>query len=227
VPLPFQTSEELFQRIPEGEMRKILDLFAERGFTRNAAIFREGDAAGALYIVRTGLVKLTSLSERGTESILHILRPGDVFGELIVNEEKRPFTAVAVTDVTVAILKRKDLLDLLASHPPFSRNFTKMLSTRLLRVEKEFAGLLHAWAYHRLARELLHLSEDLGVETPAGTLISLHLTHEELSNLIGTARETVTIQLHKFEEMGMIRRKGRRIIVNRPRLADYLSVEEA
>ncbi len=227
MPLPFQTSEELFQRIPEGETRKILDLFAEREFARDAAIFREGDAAGALFIVRTGLVKLTSLSERGTESILHILRPGDVFGELIVNEEKRPFTAVAVTDVTVAILKRKDLLDLLASHPSFSRNFTKMLSTRLLRVEKEFAGLLHAWAYHRLARELLHLSEDLGVETPAGTLIPLHLTHEELSNLIGTARETVTIQLHKFEEMGMIRRKGRRIIVNRPRLADYLSVEEA
>jgi CRP/FNR family transcriptional regulator len=227
MPLPFQTSEELFRRIPEGETRKILDLCAEREFPRDAAIFREGDAAEALFIVRTGLVKLTSLSERGTESILHILRPGDVFGELIVNEEKRPFTAVAVTDVTVAILKRKDLLDLLSSHPSFSRNFTKMLSTRLVRVEKEFAGLLHAWAYHRLARELLHLSEDLGVETPAGTLIPLHLTHEELSNLIGTARETVTIQLHKFEEMGMIRRKGRRIIVNRPRLAEYLSVEEA
>ncbi|KRT75019.1 MAG: Crp/Fnr family transcriptional regulator [Deltaproteobacteria bacterium CSP1-8] len=227
MPLPFQTSEELFRRIPEGETRKILDLCTEREFPRDAAIFREGDAAEALFIVRTGLVKLTSLSERGTESILHILRPGDVFGELIVNEEKRPFTAVAVTDVTVAILKRKDLLDLLSSHPSFSRNFTKMLSTRLVRVEKEFAGLLHAWAYHRLARELLHLSEDLGVETPAGTLIPLHLTHEELSNLIGTARETVTIQLHKFEEMGMIRRKGRRIIVNRPRLAEYLSVEEA
>jgi len=227
VPLPFQTSEELFRRIPEGETRKILDLCAEREFARDSAIFREGDVAEALFIVRTGLVKLTSLSEGGTESILHILRPGDIFGELIVNEEKRPFTAVAVTDVTVAILKRKDLLDLLSSHPSFSRNFTKMLSTRLVRVEKEFAGLLHAWAYHRLARELLHLSEDLGVETPAGTLIPLHLTHEELSNLIGTARETVTIQLHKFEEMGMIRRKGRRIIVNRPRLVKYLSVEEA
>ena len=65
------------------------------------------------------------------------------------------------------------------------------------------------------------------METPAGTLIPLPLTHEELSNLTETARDTVTVQLHRFEEMGMIRRKGRRIIVNRPRLADYLSVEEA
>jgi len=64
MPLPFQTSEELFRRIPEGETRKILDLCAEREFPRDAAIFREGDAAEALFIVRTGLVKLTSLSER-------------------------------------------------------------------------------------------------------------------------------------------------------------------
>lgn len=226
MPLPFQTSEELFRGIPEREARKILDLCSERKFPSEAAIFREGDPADALVIVKTGLVKLVSLSERGTDSILHILRPGMIFGELVINEEKRPFTAVAVTDVTVTILRRKDLLDLLSSLPAFSRNFLRMLSTRLLRVEKDFADLLNAWAYHRLARELLHLAGDLGVETPAGTLIPLHLTHEDLSNLIGTARETVTIQLHKFEEMGMIRREGRRIIVNRPRMAEYLSVEE-
>jgi len=225
VALPFQTSEELFRGIPEGEARKILDLCSERPFPPDAAIFREGDVADALFIVKTGLVKLVSLSERGTGSILHILHPGEIFGELVIHEEKRPFTAVTVTDVTVSRLKRKDLLDLLSSIPSFSRNFLGMLSARLLRVERDFADLLNAWAYHRLARELLHLAGDLGEETPAGTLIPLHLTHEDLSNLIGTARETVTIQLHKFEEMGMIRREGRRIIVNRARLADYLSAE--
>jgi CRP/FNR family cyclic AMP-dependent transcriptional regulator len=225
VALPFQTSEELFRGIPEGEARKILDLCSERQFPPDAAIFREGDPADALFIVKTGLVKLVSLSERGTDSILNILRPGEIFGELVINQAKRPFTAVAVTDVTVFRLKRKDLLDLLSSISSFSRNFLGMLAARLLRVERDFADLLNAWAYHRLARELLHLACDLGEETPAGTLIPLHLTHEDLSNLIGTARETVTIQLHKFEEMGMIRREGRRIIVNRLRLADYLSVE--
>jgi CRP/FNR family transcriptional regulator len=207
VPLPFPTSEELFRGIPEGEARQIQDLFSEREFPADAAIFHEGDPADALYIVITGLVKLVSLSEKGTESILHILRPGEIFGELIVNEGKRPFTAVTVTDVTVSLLKRNTLHDLLSTRRAFSLNFLKMLSARLLRVETEFADHLNAWAYHRLARELL--------------------THEDLSNLIGTARETVTIQLHKFEEMGMIHREGRRIIVDRPRLEEYLSVEVA
>jgi CRP/FNR family cyclic AMP-dependent transcriptional regulator len=227
VSLPFPTSEELFHGIPDGKAREILDHFSERKFPPDAAIFHEGDPADALYIVKAGIVKLISLSEKGTESILHILRPGGIFGELIVNEEKRPFSAVTVTDVTVSLMKRTTLLDLLSTRPAFSLNFLRMLTARLLRVETEFADHLNAWAYHRLARELLHLAGDLGVETPAGTLIPLHLTHEDLSNLIGTARETVTIQLHKFEEMGMIHREGRRIIVDRPRLAEYLSVEAA
>ncbi len=226
MPLPFQTSDELFRGIPEGDARKILDLCSERRFSPDAAIFHEGDPANALCIVKTGLVKLVSLSEKGTDSILHILRPGEIFGELIIHETRRPFTAVAMTDVTVSILKRRDLLDLFSSLPLFLRNFLGMLSARLLRVEQDFADLLNAWTYHRLARELLHLAGDLGAETPGGILIPLHLTHEDLSNLIGTARETVTIQLHKFEEMGLIRREGRRILVNRPRMEEYLSVEE-
>ncbi len=226
MPLPFQTSEELFRGIPQGETRKILGLCTERRFPPDAAIFHEGDPANALLILKKGLVKLVSLSENGTDTILHILRPGEIFGELIFNDARRPFSAVAMTDVTVSILKRKDLLDLFSSLPAFLHNFLGMLSSRMLRVEHDFADLLNAWAYHRLARELLHLAGDLGVETPGGTLIPIHLTHEDLSNLIGTARETVTIQLQKFEEMGLIRREGRRIVVNRARMEEYLSTEE-
>ncbi len=226
VPLPFQTSEALFRQISAEEAVKIRDRLTEHRYSPGETIFYEGDPASALFILETGLVKLISLSEAGEESILHILHPGEIFGELVVLEEKRPFSAVALTDVTVTRLGRKDLLDLLSSLPSLSRSFEHLLCARLFQVEKEFAGLLNAWAYHRLGRELLHLAGDLGVETDGGTLIPLHLTHEDLSNLIGTARETVTIQLQRFEEMGIIRRKGRQIIVNRPRLADYLSLRE-
>jgi hypothetical protein len=79
VPLPFQTARELFHGIPDVESRKITGLLTEKSFAPEAALFYEGGPGDSLFIVRKGLVKLVSLSARGTETILHILRPDDVF----------------------------------------------------------------------------------------------------------------------------------------------------
>jgi CRP-like cAMP-binding protein len=227
VPLPFQSAVDLFQGIPDAETRRISGLLTEKHYVRDAALFYEGGPGDSLFILRKGLVKLVSLSERGTETILHILRPGDLFGELLLVEGQRPFTAIAMTDVRADLLGRKDFLEVLPACPAFAANYARLLTRRLMHVEREFAGLIHAWAWHRLAKELLHLAEDLGEDTLAGTRIALKLTHEDLANLIGTARETVTIQLHKFEELGLIRREGRNLIVDRARLRDYVHVKEA
>ncbi len=224
MPLPFQTANALLGGLPDAEAREIAARFLERRYPRDAVVFHEGADADALLIVKTGIVKLIALSEKGTETTLHLLRPGDVFGEVAVTEPMRPFTAIAVTDAVLSILPRKSLDDLLASSPAFARNLLELLSRRLGQIEREFAGIVNAWAHHRLACELLHLAGDLGVETREGTLIPLKLTHEELSNLIGTTRETVTILLRKFEGMGIIRRRSRRIIVDRPRLAEYAHI---
>ena len=92
-------------------------------------------------------------------------------------------------------------------------------------VERAFSNLVHAWPHRRLATELLHLAEDLGDETPKGTRVSLRLTHEDLSNLIGASRETVTLLIRKFEETGLLHREGRELYLNRERLAAYLGLE--
>ncbi|NJD61204.1 MAG: Crp/Fnr family transcriptional regulator [Deltaproteobacteria bacterium] len=227
MPLPFQTAGELFHAIPDAEFRKIAGYLAPKLYPRNTALFYEGGPGDSLFIVRKGLVKLVSLSDAGTETILHILRPEDVFGELLLVEGMRPFTAIAMTDVAADVLSRNHFLEILPACPVFAANYAKLLSSRLMQVEREFAGLIHAWAFHRLAKELLHLAEDIGEDAGTGTRIALQLPHEDLANLVGVARETVTIQLHKFEEMGLIRREGRTLVVNRARLRDYVRVKNA
>ncbi|HZD54873.1 MAG TPA: Crp/Fnr family transcriptional regulator [Candidatus Aquicultoraceae bacterium] len=227
MPLPFQTAGELFRELPDAERRRISSILTGRQYPRETVLFYEDGPGDSLYIVRKGLVKLVSSSERGTDTILHILRAGDVFGELLLVEGRRPFTAIAMTDVLADRLGRKDFLEVLSACPAFAANYARLLTLRLMQVEREFSGMVHAWSWHRLAKELLHLAEELGEDTRAGTRIAWKLTHEDLANLIGTARETVTIQLHKFEELGLIRREGRNLIVDRARLRDYVSVREA
>ena len=73
---------------------------------------------------------------------------------------------------------------------------------------------------------LLYMGEKYGEDTPAGVLIKLRLTHEDLANLIGTTRETVTTQLNRFERMGLLKRRGRQLTVLKDRLTEFIHTEE-
>lgn len=225
MPLPFPSMQELLTGFSEAESGWFRSLFIDRRFLRDDVVFRQGDPPDGVCVVKKGVLKIVSVSDQGTEQVLHILRTGDVFGELILIGKPRPFTAIALTDATVSILPASIVQDLLATSPAFSRNYLRLLSMRLYELERTFPALVQAWPHHRLAKELLHLAEDLGDETPKGTRLTLRLTHELLSNLIGASRETVTLLIHKFEEIGLLRREGRDLLLNRKRLAEYLGLE--
>jgi CRP/FNR family cyclic AMP-dependent transcriptional regulator len=222
---PF-TAVELFQGISESDAQRIFGLCTEKRFRRGATIFSAGEPSHCVYILKGGLVKLTSFSETGKEAILHILEPDEVFGELLLSEEKRAFTAIAVEDALVTVVSRERFLEVLLSIPTAALNFIRVLSKRLAKVEKGLAESSHTWSYHRLAKALLQLSEKYGERVPGGTLIKLRLTHEDLANLIGTTRETVTTQLNKFSRLGLVKRQARRLIVARPLLREFIRSED-
>ena len=221
MPLSYDTVDELFQGITESETQKVARLCAERQYRKGATIFSRGAPANALYIVKDGRVRIISLSDKGTETIVHILKKGAIFGELLLSEEQRAFTAVADTDALVTVLSKGNLVELLASIPTISKNFIRLLSKRLAKVERGFGEFGHTWSYHRLAKVLLRLCEEHGQETPKGTVIPLRLTHEDLANLIGTTRETVTTQMIRFRRMGLVKRQARFLVVNKPRLEEF------
>ena len=226
VMVSFLRAGELFQGVSETDAQKISGLCAERRYPQGTTIFAEGDTTDAVYILKQGLVKIISISERGMETILHILKPDEMFGSLLLAEEKRPFTAIAMDDIAVTVISRENFLLLLSSVPTLGLNFARLLSRRLQKAEKQLAEFSHTWSYHRLAKVLLELSERHGEEAPTGTLITLRLTHEDLANRIGTTRETVTTQLNKFERMGLLSREDRHLIVQKHRLAEFLRSEE-
>jgi CRP/FNR family transcriptional regulator, cyclic AMP receptor protein len=222
----FVTALDLFQGIPPRDARKISSLCTEKWFPQGVRIFREGESADSLYVLKKGLVKLISLSDKGRETILHILKPDEVFGELLLAEENRAFTAIAIGDSLVTIISKESFVELLSAVPSLAVNFIRLLSKRLATVEKELSDFSHTWSYHRLARVLLQLSEKYGEEVPAGTLINVRLTHEDLANLIGTSRETVTTQLNRFKRIGLLKREAKRFIVTKSRLTDFIRSEE-
>ena len=222
----FVSALDLFHGVAQGDVRKITSLCTEKWFSRGVTIFREGESADSLYVLKKGMVRLISLSDQGRETILHILKPDEVFGELLLSEEKRAFTAIATEDSLVTIVSQESFVELLSAVPAVALNFIRLLSKRLATVERGLAEFSHTWSYHRLARVLLQLSEKYGQEVSSGTLISVRLTHEDLANLIGTSRETVTTQLSKFTRMGLLKREARHFIVAKSKLIDFIRSEE-
>lgn len=221
MPLSINKAVELFQGISETEAQRVASLCAERKYGKDVTIFSKGDPSNALFIVKSGKVRILSLSDRGTETIVHILKEGEIFGELLLSEEQRAFTAVAGTDALVTVLSKGSLTELLAAIPTISKNFIRLLSMRLAKVERDFGDFGHTWSYNRLAKVLLRLCEEHGKETPAGTVIPLRLTHEDLANLIGTTRETVTTQMIRFRRRGLVKRQDRFLVVNKLRLSEF------
>ncbi len=218
-----QTSEsELFRGIAKNEAVFIEQFMRERHFPKGSHIFSEGSHSDCIYILNSGLVKLISHSEKGEETILHILKEGSIFGELLFASDKRIVTALASMDVTVTAIPRKDFFKILKVVPMVCQNFIKILSKRLMKIEREFAHFGHTWSYHRLAMVLLEICDEHGTQTHDGTVIPFPLTHEELANLIGTTRETVTHQLKKFKDMGFLSNKGRKLVIKRSTLEEYL-----
>jgi CRP-like cAMP-binding protein len=220
------TALELFTGIPEPERERVGRLCAERRYVEGAAIFSEGDPGDAMFIVEEGLVRLVSVSSTGAETILHILKRGEIFGELFFAEERRAFNAIAGTDVRVTVIPRRNFEELLGTVPAVARNFIRLLSRRLVRVEQGFAGFGHTWSYHRLGRILLQLGTEHGVASQNGTLIPLRLTHEDLAKLIGTTRETVTTQINRFKRLGLLKRVGRHFVLDMERLRKFVSPAE-
>ena len=221
MPFSYNTVDELFRGISESETQRVARLCAERVYRKGATIFSKGDPANALFIVKAGRVRILYLSDKGTETIVHILKEGAIFGELLLSEEQRAFTAIASTDAMVTVLSKGSLVELLGAIPTVSKNFIRLLSKRLANVEREFGEFGHTWSYNRLTKVLLRLCDEHGKETPKGTVIPLRLTHEDLANLIGTTRETVTTQMIRFRRMGLVKRQDRFLVLNKPRLEEF------
>ncbi len=209
---------ELWAGLSPAEREQAARLCPERRFPKGSTIFAPGDPPDALYVLTSGLVTLSHLSESGQESILRVFGPGDVFGELLLTVAARPFLTTALTDCMVTVIPAKTFLHLLSVIPRIGLNFISILSRHLTEIALDRAESSHRWSLQRLALTLLKLAAAHGVKEKAGTAITLPLTHQILADMIGTSRETVTRHLRRLKRQGVVSQRGRTFLIQPARL---------
>lgn len=186
----------------------------EQSTPRGTIIFAEGEIGDHMYVIVEGKIKLGHASPDGRESLMAVLGPGEIFGELsLFDPGPRTATATALTDARILALGNTSLRPWLAGRPEVAEALLAALARRLRRTNDALADLVFSDVPGRVAKALLDLADKFGEVTPEGLLVKHDLTQEELAQLVGASRETVNKALADFAQRGWVRVDQREVLL--------------
>jgi CRP/FNR family cyclic AMP-dependent transcriptional regulator len=185
-------------------------IHADRGET----IYHPGTPSTSVFLVEKGRIKLAYLDESGKKLTLSILDEGEIFGEMcLVGEKYRRHLATAIEDSILRCIPKKAFGEAMNQDTASLQSLVKHFAHRMREFEETLEDLAFRDIQARLSRQLLKLSDEYGVETQEGILIGFPVTHKELADMIGSARENTTLALNRFEKEGILDKSRYRIVI--------------
>ncbi|NLU36102.1 MAG: Crp/Fnr family transcriptional regulator [Clostridiales bacterium] len=215
--LKFLRKIPYFSNIDDHELQAIADIMIERSYDKGRVLFMEGEFGEAVHFVIEGRVKIYKTSENGKEHILYIAGPGDIFAEVILfNEVNYPATAEVMEKSRIGKIRNEDLEQVLKAHPSMAVAIIKVLNKRLIDAQQRVKSLALDNTHGRTARMLMKLAMEHGVKTEKGVELELSISRQELANMVGTTRETVTRVLMAFKKYNLIEIERNTIRIPQP-----------
>ena len=206
----------LFEGLKDEDLEAIAKVTITRSYSKDQVIILAEEEGDSLFIIETGQVKVCIVSEDGREVILSLLGEGAVFGELsLLDGKPRSANVVATQDTDLYTVRRADFLQLIYKVPQIAVGMLAELAVRLRKTDRKIEGLALLDVTSRISETLLQLATEQGSETEDGILLENRPTHQQLANMSGTTRETVSRVLKRLESQGYIITKGRSITILR------------
>ncbi len=205
----------IFREMDDDALEKIASKMQKRSYRKNKMILMEEDEGDTFFILDTGSVKITRVSEDGREIILSILHEGDFFGEMtILDGEARSANVVSLEDTEVFILRRADFLKILEQYPRISVMLLQELASRLRKSDTLIESLSLGDVEERIGLTLLRIAEEKGTYKSGDVFIEELPYQQEIASMASTTRETVSRTLKQFESQGLIQKKGHHLTIH-------------
>ena len=190
---------------------------------RHANVYATGDQDDTIYFIKSGQIKLLMLSSEGKECLLAIHSDGDIFGELSLSGiGARSETATAMKTTILKQVPCAQFFALLSRASLFEA-FVHYRAVRVADQQQIIANLVTVDSEQRLGQTLLQLARIMGKKDPNSIRIELRISHEELSEMVGTTRPRVSLFMSRFHKVGLIEtNKDYFFIIKEKKLTEYL-----
>lgn len=177
-------------------------------------IFNEGDTMNGVYCIKEGTGKIVKMNSKGKNTILKFIKKGELLGQRsVLSDEPSNLSAVAVEDMKVCFIPKKELLSFFNENNKFSLEVTKDICFQLKEANEFSANHTHRTVKERLAFTLLHLNELAGSDKDG--ILNIQLSRDEIASTVGTATESCIRLLAELKKAALIELIGKRIkIVN-------------
>jgi CRP/FNR family cyclic AMP-dependent transcriptional regulator len=200
----------LFSKVRDEDLEALAQVVIERRFPKNATIVEEGLPGDYMYVIREGRVKVTKASEDGREKILDFFDAGNFFGDMsLFDQEPRSASVKTLEPCRLLALSRRDVLEVLRRSPDLSLSVIQVLIQRL----RETGEQASAMSFQRVKARTQGLLERIAEEQEDGRLVTPALTHQQIADMIGTSRETVTRVVKQLKQDDWLGQEGKRYVV--------------
>ncbi len=204
----------ILEGLAQNHVQRLVSGVEVREIPRRQVIYLPGDPGESLFFINGGRVKCSKVTRDGKELTLAYRGAGQMFGELAVidgaprEEMAEAMKNAIITEVPIGLFK-----ELLLADADLGFRFASTIGERRKSLETKLEHLVFKDVQAKLAALLLELGEEYGVETDDGVQIGLKITHQEMANLIGSTRETISLTLAQFKKKKLINMNGRTVIV--------------
>ncbi len=204
----------IFTDLSDSDLNRIASKMVSRDYEKGQMILLEESTGETFFIITSGTVKVTRLSDDGREVILALLGGSDFFGEMSLLDGKgRSANIVANEDAEVMTLSRRDFLECLETYPKIAIALLEELAVRLRKSDQQIESLSLSDSEQRIGITLIRLAEERGTIKRGDVTVQNLPYQQDIANMAGTSRETVSRTLKLLEDKKLVKRDGSDITI--------------
>lgn len=210
------TACEVFRSLTSDQVERLAMACRSKSFGEKCLMSLPSSVSRSVFLLAKGRARIYHLNADGRQTVLSFIEPREVFGELAIIDLAEQMDYVEAMAASVVIqIPVGEVQQFMKVSPAFSMDIARLIGVRRRRIERRLKNLLFRSNREKLVHLLLELVEQYGSQNGIGVELGIPLSHQELANVIGSTRETVTITLGHLRDEGLIHLARQRIVLKR------------